>query len=102
MTRPALVERAQLAEWLSRHSAWSIVNGHLVRELTTPDYQSGAALVHDQVALAEGLDHHPILTLGYRELRVELWTHDREGITRLDLEYAEAFDELVEHALGER
>lgn len=102
MTRRARVEHAQLAEWLSRHSAWSIVDDHLVREVTTPDYQSGAALVHDQVVIAEGLDHHPLLTLGYRELRVELWTHDRHAITQLDLEYAEAFDDLVERAPGQR
>ena len=85
--------------WLTRHRAWTLVEGHLVRELRTRDYSSAAALVHDQVALAEGLDHHAIITLGYCELRVELWTHDRGGITQLDLDYAEGFDELVERAL---
>lgn len=87
-------------EWLSRHEAWALVEGHLVREVRTSDYRRGADLVHDQVALAEGLDHHALITLGYRELRVELWTHDRQGITQLDLDYAEGFDAVVERALG--
>jgi 4a-hydroxytetrahydrobiopterin dehydratase len=95
------VSRAQLDEWLAHHSAWTLVEGHLVRELVTPDYQSGAALVHDQVALAEGLDHHALITLGYRELRLEVWTHDRRGITQLDFDYAEGFDALVERSLGQ-
>lgn len=87
-------------EWLSHHEAWALVEGHLVREVRTSDYRSGADLVHDQVALAEGLDHHALITLGYRELRVELWTHDCQGITQLDLDYAEGFDAVVERALG--
>ena len=100
MTRRDLVPGAQLDEWLAHHSDWTLVEGHLVREVNTPDYQSGAALVHDQVALAEGLDHHALITLGYREVRVEVWTHDRGGITQLDFEYAEGFDTLVERSLG--
>jgi 4a-hydroxytetrahydrobiopterin dehydratase len=51
--------------------------------------------VQAQVALAERLDHHPDLTLGYRQLRVEVWTHDRAGVTQLDLDYAEGFDAII-------
>lgn len=102
MKRPARLDQTIVDEWLSRHVAWTLVEGHLVREVRTKDYSSAAALVHDQVSLAERLDHHPILTLGYCEVRVELWTHDRDGITQLDLDYAEGFEELVRHALGGR
>ena len=100
MKRPARLDQAILDEWLSRHVAWTLVEGHLVRELHTSDYASAAALVQDQVPLAQRLDHHPILTLGYCDVRVELWTHDRDGITQLDLDYAEGFDRLARHALG--
>jgi pterin-4a-carbinolamine dehydratase len=44
---------------------------------------------------AERLDHHPVVSVGYCQLRFELWTHDRGGVTRLDLDYAEALDEIV-------
>ncbi len=100
MKRPDRLDQAVLDEWLSRHVAWTLVDGHLVRELRTSDYVSAVALVRDQVPLAERLDHHPILTLGYCEVRVELWTHDRGGITQLDLDYAEGFEPLARHALG--
>ena len=102
MTRPVRLDQEIVDEWLSRHVEWTLVEGHLVRELRTRDYSSAAALVYDQVSLAERLDHHPILTLGYREVRVELWTHDCDGITQLDLDYAEGFEELVPDALGGR
>lgn len=95
MTRPTLLEQPVIDDWLSRHTAWSLVDGHLVREVQAPSHSSAASLVRGQVPLAQRLDHHAILTLGYRDLRVELWTHDRNGITQLDVEYAEGFDQLV-------
>jgi len=71
-------------------------NDHLVRELRTVNYASGVAIVSAQVDIAESLDHHPVVTIGYREVRVVLWTHDRGGITSLDLAYAHAFNQLIE------
>ena len=88
-------------EWLARHADWRREAGHLVRELRTRDYSSSIALLAAQVGLAERLDHHPIVTLGYRHVRFELWTHDRDGLTRLDLDYAEGLDELVRRDFDE-
>jgi 4a-hydroxytetrahydrobiopterin dehydratase len=47
------------------------------------------------VTLAERLDHHPVVTLGYRKVRFELWTHDQGGLTQLDLDYAEGLEALL-------
>jgi len=38
---------------------------------------------------------------GYRRLRFELWTHDRGGLTQLDLEYAEGLDSIIDNDFGE-
>jgi len=70
--------------------------GHLVREIETADYPSSVAIVDAQVKLAEELGHHPIVTIGYRHLRFEVWTHDRDGLTELDLRYAQGLDDLVD------
>ena len=96
MSRPERLDDDVLASWLTGHPAWTFENDHLVRELRTVDYPSGVAIVAAQVDLAQRLDHHPIATVGYRQVRLVLWTHDRGGITRLDLEYADAFDQLLE------
>ena len=96
MSRPERLDDTVVASWLTGHPAWILENDHLVRELRTVDYPSGVAIVAAQVDLAQRLDHHPIATVGYRQVRLVLWTHDRGGITRLDLEYADAFDQLLE------
>lgn len=95
MTSPALLERPVVDAWLADHSHWRLDDAHLIRELATMDYSSAVRLVDAQVDLAEALDHHALITLGYRSVRFALWTHDRGGITQLDLDYAQAFDDLV-------
>ena len=95
MSRPALLDEHFVVSWLGDHPLWRVEDGHLVREIATKDYPSSVQILEAQVALAEGLDHHPIVTLGYRHVRFELWTHDRGGLTQLDLSYATGLDALV-------
>ena len=95
MSRPPRLTDPELEAWLREHPEWTLENDHLVRALRTDSYANGAAIVAAQVPLAESLDHHPVLTLGYRTVRLELWTHDRGGVTSLDVAYAQAFDELL-------
>jgi 4a-hydroxytetrahydrobiopterin dehydratase len=58
-------------------------------------YPLGAALVAASVPLVEELDHHPFITVGYDHLVVELWTHDKDGITQLDFTVAEFVDSFL-------
>lgn len=95
MSRPSLLESEAVTAWLVDHPLWRLEQGHLVREIATTDYPSSVAILDAQVKVAEELDHHPIVTLGYRHLRFELWTHDRRGITALDLGYAKGLDDLL-------
>ena len=101
MSRPARLERDALETWLLEHPAWSLENGHLVRSFATVDDQSALAIVVAQAALATSLDHHAIVTLGYRSVRFELWTHDRDALTRLDLDFAQGLDEIVRGRFAE-
>lgn len=95
MTRPALLDDLVVAEWLASHNAWRLDDGHLVRDIVTVDYPTTARIVEAQVDLAERLDHHPNITVGYRTLMFEMWTHDQDGITQLDLEYCEYLDAII-------
>jgi len=95
VTRPALLDATVVDSWLVEHPRWRRDCAHLMAEFSMLDYPSAVRVVDAQVDLAEALDHHPLITLGYRHLRLELWTHDRGGLTQLDLDYAQAFDDLV-------
>ena len=101
MTRPARLEDRVVEAWTTAHPQWAVEDSHLVRYVKTSDYPSGARLLLAQVALAEGLDHHPDVMFSYRRLRFELWTHDRDGLTQLDLDYAEGLDSIIAKDFGD-
>ena len=67
----------------------------LWRNVRTTNYPSAVGLLSAQVPIAERLNHHPLVTVGYNKLVFELWTHDRDGLTQLDLDYAEALEKLI-------
>lgn len=95
MTRPDRLDDAIVQNWITANPKWRIEDSHLVREVATKDYPSSVRLLQAQVTLAEGLDHHPNVTLGYRRVRFELWTHDVDALTPLDLDYAEGLDAII-------
>ncbi len=95
MRRPSLLEASAVAAWCRDHPEWHLEHDHLVRVVRAPSHRAAADLVVAQVAVAERLDHHAVVTLVDREVRVELWTHDRGGITELDVAFAADFDQLV-------
>ena len=94
MTRPPLASSEELDAWLLAHPEWKLVAGHLLLERAVP-YRVSGALAAASVALADEIDHHPIMTIGFNSLRIEMWTHDRGGITDLDVRLATFMDEFL-------
>ena len=94
MKRPARLDDSEIASWLTAHPNWSLIENHLVLDQPVR-YDIGCALATASVPLAEEIDHHPFLTVGYNHLHIELWTHDKGGITELDLAFAEFVDTFL-------
>lgn len=95
MTRPELLDAATVGAWLRSHPKWQLLEGHLVRAIQTTDYPSAVQILQAQVDTAQRMNHHPNVIVGYCRLRFEVWTHDRAGLTQLDLDYADALDAIV-------
>jgi 4a-hydroxytetrahydrobiopterin dehydratase len=83
-----------LTLWLDGHDGWSLHDGRLVRHYDI-GYERAVRVLNTVDERIVALDHHPRVTLEYAGLVVELWTHDRGGVTTLDAQVAEAFDDAV-------
>ena len=94
MKRPSLATALEISEWVGQHPAWVVADNRLVLSVSVP-YRVSGALAVATVPLADEIDHHPIMTIGYNSLHVELWTHDKGGITALDFRLASFIDEFV-------
>ncbi|MFN3684170.1 MAG: 4a-hydroxytetrahydrobiopterin dehydratase [Fimbriimonadaceae bacterium] len=85
---PRALNEQEIAEALRPLSGWTCQDGRiaLTREFET--YAAGVLFANVAAALAETMDHHPDLAIGYRRVTVSLFTHSVGGVTDLDLEYA--------------
>lgn len=84
---------AALAQELG--GSWRVVGEHhLEKEFTFPDFASALALTNRIGAVAEREGHHPDIHLAWGKVRVTIWTHKVDGLTRSDFVLAAKIDRL--------
>lgn len=69
-------------------SGWRVTGEVLAATFGTRNFSTGLELVNRIGASAEEANHHPDLTLTYREVGVTLTSHDVSGITIRDIDLA--------------
>ncbi len=75
--------------------AWRVVDEHhLEAERKFPDFATGLAFVNRVGALAEEEGHHPDLFLAWGKVRITIFTHAIDGLTRSDFILAAKIDQL--------
>ncbi len=90
MTRPSLLTEEELNTALARLVGhWGREGDELTATFAFPTYDLSVAFVNGVAAIAQDLDHHPVLTLSYGTVRVAVTTHDAGGLTSLDVQLAE-------------
>ncbi len=89
--------REEAEEQLAKLHGWQISgDGQRIRkEWTVKNFMAGMRFFNDVARLAEDEGHHPDLHLeGYRNVRIELWTHAIGGLSENDFILAAKIDEL--------
>lgn len=85
---------AELDAAIAELDGWNVSDGMLRREITAPSFLEGIALVEKIAHIAEDMDHHPDIDIRWRTLKIALSTHDRGGITDVDIEQARRVNAL--------
>ena len=90
---PAQIEQrlAPLAAW-----RWDPAGGHVEKSWTFDSFRNLMTCLVRIADVAEQLDHHPHITTCYTHLRIQLSTHDAQGLTDLDFTLAESIDTLID------
>ncbi len=71
---------------------WQEENGSLVKEFKFPDFKSALKFVDKIGEIAESMNHHPDVELGWGRVKISLTTHSAGKITAKDKELAEKID----------
>ncbi|MEV1130987.1 4a-hydroxytetrahydrobiopterin dehydratase [Agromyces sp. NPDC049794] len=69
---------------------------HLVGAFTTADFRSAVRLLDAVAVVADELNHHPDVRLGWGRVEFALTSHDAGGVTRRDVELARRVGEIAE------
>ena len=77
-------------------SGWRVVDEHhLEKEFRFPDFAEGLSFTNAVGAIAERQGHHPDIHLAWGKVRVTIWTHKIDGLTRSDFILAAKIDEVI-------
>jgi 4a-hydroxytetrahydrobiopterin dehydratase len=86
-------ELAVLARELG--NGWRVVDGHqLEKYYAFPDFAKALAFTNRVGALAEEQGHHPDIYLAWGKVRITIWTHKIDGLSRADFVLAAKIDRL--------
>ncbi len=79
---------AEIEERMAEAPGWERLGDMLVRTWQFATARRALDFVNQAAGLAEQVDHYPDLILSYREVRVELATHEAGGLTPADFDLA--------------
>ncbi len=74
---------------------WSVHDGFLHKKFAFPTYLAGARFVAAVADLAEKLNHHPEMMLGWKMVVFQTQTHSADGLTSLDFELARRVESFL-------
>ncbi|OYW71299.1 MAG: 4a-hydroxytetrahydrobiopterin dehydratase [Verrucomicrobia bacterium 12-59-8] len=86
--KPELLSEAAIQQQLAALPTWQVEGCEVVSEFRFSSYLAGIEFVRRVAVLAEAMNHHPDLVVGWRKVMVRLSTHSAGGLTRLDFALA--------------
>ena len=80
----------------SQPSQWEVVSdpNRLMKTFEFESHFELKAFVSEVLSYQEQVSHHGKLTVNYRDVIVEVYTHDVNDVTELDKEYAQMADKI--------
>lgn len=77
-------------------SGWSGSPAQLERDIEFADFLTAVRYIDEIAPVCEEHDHHPDLTLSWRNLGIVLVSHSVGGVTEADLSLARELDRIAE------
>jgi len=91
----AVLSDADIDAAVATLGGWQHLDGALRRSVTFPSFLDGVEAVRRAADLAERADHHPDIDIRFNKVTLRLTTHDADGVTKRDVDLAEAVQGLL-------
>ncbi len=95
MSEAAKLTETQIGEAVAALDGWELRDGKLHREFKFKNFVEAWAFMSRVALLAEKMNHHPEWFNVWNTVRIDLSTHDVDGLSNLDVELAKKINTLV-------
>ena len=85
----------QITAQLARLPLWSLRGNRISRTFVFDDFMQGIRILNRVAGLAEGVNHHPDVSIRYNKVGLSLTTHDEGGLTKKDFNLAKKINRLI-------
>ncbi|MEA2647144.1 MAG: 4a-hydroxytetrahydrobiopterin dehydratase [Chloroflexota bacterium] len=96
MANRDLLTAEEIAPRMAQLNGWKVEGKELVRRFDFRDFLGPVGFVNRIAAVAEEMNHHPDLEVGWGRVVVRLSTHSSNGLTALDFALATAIDGVAD------
>ncbi len=96
MNRPVKLSDTDIKTAVDTLSGWKVIKNSLHRDFEFKDFVEAWGFMSRAALIAQSMDHHPEWFNVYNKVRVDLSTHDANGITSLDIELAKKMNLLID------
>ena len=86
----------EIRNLLKQVPGWEHANGRIAKSYSFKNYYQTMAFVNAAAWISHREDHHPDITVGYNQCRVEYWTHAIDGLSENDFICAAKLDRLFD------
>ncbi|MFL6367746.1 MAG: 4a-hydroxytetrahydrobiopterin dehydratase [Nitrososphaeraceae archaeon] len=76
-------------------NGWELKDGKIVKSFQFTSFMDAIEFVNEIARIAERLDHHPIITINWKTVKLSLKSFDVDAITKRDIGLAEEIEKAI-------
>jgi 4a-hydroxytetrahydrobiopterin dehydratase len=76
-------------------NGWELKDGKIVKSFQFTSFMDAIEFVNEIARIAERLDHHPIITINWKTVKLSLKSFDVDAITKRDIGLAEEIEKVI-------
>jgi len=94
--------RDEIYDRLEEVEGWSELDGKLQRDFNFVDFVTAFGFMTQVALVAESMNHHPEWFNVYNRVSIHLMTHDADGVSDRDFQFARRINEILGEGLEEK
>lgn len=89
------LQEEEIREQVEKLDGWTVLNGKVNKTFEFNDFVQAFSFMTRVAMTAEKMNHHPEWFNVYNRVKIDLVTHDVNGISNYDIKLAKTIDKLA-------